>query len=236
MISMRTNWMLAAVLPVALSVGCTGVVQDPPSDGGQIGEENGAHCEVVDRAPLQRDEVSPLGFSAGEILDLAVGVHEHELIWARGGSTALALTVDDEGVYEYLTQEVVVTGDGGRTTANIEPWCPNLVSAKVTLGLETADGAFAESRELELQAYEAGRSQQYLDLDEVSGTFDPWDHVPAASDYDEVRAWLNVTFEASGARGTIDGQGSGVIGDPNQPDSVAYAEAFDIARFGAAEE
>ena len=230
----RTSGVLAAM---AIACGDPGTQPpEPPLDGGQIGEENGSRCEVVDRQPIGRDEVSPLGFAAGPLIDLAVGTHVGDLAWADDATTGATLTIADRGVVEFLSQEVVSTGDPG--TANLaEPalWCPDLLSVGIVLGFETDDGAFAESVEAALLAEVDDRAWLSWSLDAVAGTFDPADHVPPGSDYDEVRAWFDLAVDASGIEVDITGQGSGVIGDPDDPDAAAYAENFDIASFGTGE-
>ena len=227
------RWESMALWVVSFAAGC--LVPDPPDDGGQIGEEVGAHCEVVQRTPLGRDEISPLGFAAGPLLDRDVGTHTLPLVWADGASTELTIEVIEGATIEYLVQEMVSSGGGGEEPA-IEPACPSMVSMAVTLTLQTADGALAESWETELLAEVAEISHLTRELDEVEGSFDPWQFVPEGSSYDEVRAWLDLAFDAAGPAGAIEGQGSGVIGDPNDPDSAAYAEGFGIATFGASEE
>lgn len=228
------DWRQLGVCAALILGACQG--REPPGNGGQIGEEVGAHCEVVERTPLARDEVSPLGFAAGPMLDRIVGEHAHTLRYANGTETALSLTITEGQTIEYLVQEVVSSGEGEQTAMDIAPWCPNLLSMGVTLGFQTEDGAFTESWEVALLADTEDVAYLTRELEGVSGGFDPWAHVPAGSDYDELRAWLDLRFEEAGASGEITGQGSGVIGDPADPESVAYAESFDIAAFGAIEE
>lgn len=228
---MRSSGWLGA-MAVAM-VACTGA--EPPNEqpGGQFGEEAGAHCVVLTETPLALDEISPLGFSAQELLALAAGASEHELDWVQlGQTTSLSLAVTSLDSASYVEQGVERDeGYGGP-----EPWCPNVVKVAVRLELSTEDGALAESAETALTSEGADRVSLTLPLDAVAGSFDPWDHVPAGTDFDEVRAWLELNFDASGLSGRIDGQGSGVVGDPNDPDSVAYAQGFDIATFGDTEE
>jgi hypothetical protein len=211
--------------------------EGPDLDGGQIGSESGAHCEIATETPLAEDEVSPGGFAPAEILALLALPYAGDLQWEAGGSTPLTFAVTPAASYAWVVQEVVVEdGDGSGTAAEIAPWCPSYLAIDVTLDFATADGAFAESFALEVRAESAEAASVGADLASVSGTFDVWDHVPAGSDYDEASASLSVQFDAAGPRGGISGQGSGVLGDPNDPDSVAYAENFEIAHFGSATE
>src|SRR5688500_13866468 len=104
------RWMTLVGITVAGGVGTT----PPNDDGGQFGEEAGAHCEVVGRTPLALDEVSPLGFSAADVLALAEGQHDEVLSWVEaGGSSPLTLTVAQVGDIEYLEQAVVDDGGNG---------------------------------------------------------------------------------------------------------------------------
>lgn len=219
----------AVVLVGLLAAGCD---RPPPGNGGQFGEEEGAQCVVVDRVPLGRDEVSPLGFAAGPLLDVIASEHVDEMLWASGESTALTLSVTEGSLIEHLTREVDL-GEGETIASEIWLDCSDLVSMAVTLALQTEDGAFDESWETTLLASSADLAYQSLDLDEVSGSFDAWQHVPDGSDYDEVHAWLDLSFGSAGVSGTISGQGAGVTGDPQDPNSAAYAESFDIASFGS---
>lgn len=212
------------------SIGCVGTT--PPNDDGQFGEEAGARCDVVTRTPLALDEVSPLGFTAQSVLDLAEGTHPGTLTWLEaGGSSPLTLTVAQAGAIEYVEQAVVTTGTGSGEEPALSLWCPNLVSVGVDIGFVTDDGVFAEQWLGALTSDVEGQTGFDRTLEDLAGTFDPWDHIPADTDFDEVTAWLEVSFDASGPSGLIHGQGSGTDGDPNDPDSSAYAQNFDIASF-----
>lgn len=218
---------LAVALAAGAGAGCTGA--EPPLDGGQIGAEDGT-CEVVDTQPLGRDEVSALGFAAGAVLDYAAGEHADALVWAAGGSTPLVLTVTETADIAFLTREAR-SGDGGGTVATeMAPWCPNVVSMGVAVGLRTDDGAFDEAWDLELLADTADLASASVALDDVAGTFDPWDYAPDDADFDAVRAWLDVTFTAAGPYGAVSGLGEGTDGD------TAYAQALPIATFGQVQE
>jgi hypothetical protein len=213
----------------AFAIGCTG---GGWNDGGQFGEEGGARCEEASRTQLAADETSPLGFAPQAILDLLVGPRDETLTWASGGSTPLALEVVPDGDYAYVEQEFVSDGSGAEPALG----CPNLVVVEGELTFATEDGAFDEHLPVVVQAESAALASLYDPLEQLAGAFDPWDHVPAGSDYDEARAWLEVSFDAAGASGVIEGQGSGVVGDPNDPDSTAYAEGFEVASFGGSAE
>jgi hypothetical protein len=214
-------WMAGAVV----AVGCIGT---PPSDGGQFGEEGGARCGVVSRTPLAVDEVSPLGFSAQDVLPVVSGPRTETLSWSDGTTTELQLEVAPTGVYEYVEQAVVDDGTGTGSEPALAPWCPNEISIAASTTFATADGAFAEALPDPVLAATADAATLTDSLEQVAGTYDVWDHVPAGNDYDDARSWLDVTFSATGVAGAISGQGSGTDGD------VAWAEAFEVASFGDA--
>jgi hypothetical protein len=221
---MRNGVWLGAMWAAA----CTGGTR--PGDGGQFGEEASAQCVVVQSTPLQPDEESPLGFAPQALLDQAEGSSEHELSWlVLGETTPVTVTVTSLGAAAYVEQAVEYEdGYGGP-----EPYCPHLVEVDIQLELTTGDGALAESFTTVLSAQTADDAGLYLALEDLQGSFDPWDHVREGSDFDEVRAWLSLQFGAEGLSGKVSGQGEGTEGDPNDPDAISYAEMFDIATFGA---
>jgi hypothetical protein len=173
------------------------------------------------------------------VLDFAAGEHERELVWSKDGvATPVTVgVVESAGGSEYVTQEVVSDGDDGGIEPALTPFCPNYVSLGVELTVATGDGALAETWTNALAAESADAAHATFPLDDgLAGTFDAWDHVPDSSDYDEVRAWLDLVIDPDGVSGVISGQGSGTMGDPSDPNSAAYAEGFEIARFGPLEE
>lgn len=205
---------------------CTGA--EPPLDGGQIGAEDGS-CEVVDTQALDRDEVSPLGFAAGAVLDYAAGVHADTLAWATGGSTPMTLTVTETADIAFLTREARSGSGTGSVATEMAPWCPNVVSIGVQIALHTDDGAFDEAWDAALLAETGDLATTSIALDGVAGTFDPWDFAPDDAEFDAVRAWLDLTFTPAGPEGVVSGQGEGTDGD------AAYAQSLPIASFGGAE-
>ncbi|MEQ1567972.1 MAG: hypothetical protein ABMA64_20200 [Myxococcota bacterium] len=223
---------LAGMVLAAGLAGCGGPGNH--DDGGQFGEESGARCVVTSRTALSIDEVSPLGFTAQEVVDLTSGARGYSLAYAGGASTPLAFELVPSGVYEYVEQAVVDEGGSGGIEPAFTLFCPNLVAVAAELHFATDDGAFAEVLSVEVSAPELASVSVVDPLDALAGAFDPWDHVPAGSDYDEVEAWLDVHIDAAGVHGTISGQGSGIVGDPDEPDSMAYAESFEVASFGDA--
>lgn len=221
------RWLL---VPLVLTTACT--LGTDPDDGGQIGEESGARCEAVGRTALAVDEESALGFAPQALVDLAVGSTTSTLDWADGTSTPLVEDVVVTGAMELVDYEVIDTGtgDGTQTAMEMALWCPDQVEIEVTLSLTTDDGRLAESVATRLQASEVDLVTAWMTLDQPQGTFDAWDFAPAGNDYDDMRAWIDLTWDASGASGVVHGQGEGTDGD------TAFAENVDIGSWGVVEE
>lgn len=221
------RWLL---VPLVLTTACT--LGTDPDDGGQIGEESGARCEAVGSTPLAVDEESSLGFAPQALIDLAVGSTTSPLAWTDGTSTTLHEDVVVTGAMELVDYEVVDTGTGNGTATAMEMslWCPDQVEIEVTLALSSDDGRLAESVETRIRAAEAGQVTAWMSLDQPQGTFDAWDFAPASNDYDDLRAWVDLTWDSAGPAGTVHGQGSGTDGD------VAFAENLDIGSWGAESE
>lgn len=218
------RWLLVAV---ALSTGCS--IGTDPNDGGQIGEESGARCEAQSHTALTVDEVSELGFAPQALVDLAVGSTMSTLSWADGTSTDLTEEVVVSGAMEFVHYEVVDDGTGdGQTAMEMAMWCPDQVEIEVVLSLDTADGRFAEAIPTRIVASAEDQVTATLSLDAVDGTFDPWDFAPEGNDYDAVRAWVDLAWDANGPSGVVSGQGEGVDGE------VAFAEAIDIGSWSGA--
>ncbi|MBX2802576.1 MAG: hypothetical protein KTR31_33155 [Myxococcales bacterium] len=219
------RWTLAAL---AL-MGCD---PDAINPGGQIGSETGAECKRVDGTSLALDEVSSLGFSPQEMLDLAAGTHVYTLRYGQLG-TETELTVDvthDTGAVEWVDYEVVYPDNGDTVLSEPALDCGDQVEIEIELGFSTADGAFAEVFDVRLQAAYAGEASVWQDLEQLSGSFDPWDHAPAGNDFDDMRAWLSATFEEGRSSGRIDGQGSGEDGE------VAFAQSVDVGSWRSDDE
>ena len=219
------------LLAMVVATGC--VFEERPDDGGQFGEE-GAACVAVERTALALDEASALGFAPQSLLDAAAGEHSATLTWSDGGATPLAISVTPVagGAIELVDYEFL--DEDGEPSA-MEMGCADLVEIEVDVTFATEDGAFAEAWSGRLTSPLADAADLWHDLDAVAGSFDPWDHAPAGNTYDEVRAWVSITFAAGDASGAVSGQGSGTEGDPSDPDSVAYAENLEIGRFGPAQ-
>lgn len=212
----------ALFVPLALLAACSVDDTDPNTPGGQFGEEETSGCEVVDEVVLSVDEVSDLGFSPQDVLDLAEGAHSAALSWADGGSATLSLTVTDGGTYTYRSYQYVST-DGMEMAMD----CPADLVIDVTLAVSTDDGVLAESFDGTLVAVDGLLVSSWVDLEGLSGTFDPEDY--ATETYDEVWADLSVSYEEAGVSGEIWGYGESSSG--SGPDDVVSMTRFEIASF-----
>lgn len=213
--SLAMTLSLAALLLAALAGGCSS----------QFGEDEKIGCLPIRTTVLAIDEPSELGFSGRDVLDGVGTSHTGELAWADGTTTSLTIGVAyDGGEVRFHDNEWV--DDSGRDVAPATG-CPDTVEVDVQLAFATMDGAFAEAWDLPLIATAASSATFGEDVGEPAGTFDPVAHVPPGDTYDAVRAWVAGSFDASGVRGEVSGQGERTEGD------IASATMIDMATFEA---
>ena len=186
-------------------------------------------CLPQSSVSIDRNEVSTLGFSGQQILDLVGGEHYGTLSYSDGTQTDLTITVNPVGE-EVNVVDYEMSG-GGLGGIEIMLDCSDQMEIDVMLQFVTEDGSYNEKWETTVNALVADLGGIYLDidLDELNGRYTFAGADPAG--YDEVRAFVDITFDQSGAHGTINGQTSGSEGDPDDPDSVAFAENHPIASF-----
>lgn len=211
------------LLAALVLVGCSVDGRNRPGDGGQFGEESGAACKPQTETPLAWDEVSAIGVTPQEALDLVDGDHAATLTWADATTTGLSVGVSGAANPRFIDYEWEDDGSG------IEPamTCGDTVAFDVSLTVATDDGALAESWSHTLEAATASDVTAWIDLDALSGSFDALDWADA--DYDEVWADLVVSFGAAGISGEIRGYGEKTEG--SGPDGVVSLTLFDIATF-----
>jgi len=186
-------------------------------------------CLPQSSVSIDRNEVSTLGFSGHQILDLAEGEHNGTLSYSDGTQTDLTIIVNPVGE-EVNVVDYEMSG-GGFGGIEIMLDCPDQMEIDVMLQFVTEDGRYNEKWETTVNAHVEDLGEVYLDidLDELNGSYTFAGADPAG--YDEVRAFVDITFDQSGAHGAINGQTSGNQGDPDDPDSVAFAENHAIASF-----
>ena len=206
---------------LSLAIGC----EPLPYDGGQSGEES-ITCAPISSVDLAADEASALGFGRTEVVDLAEGAHSGTLTYAAGGSAGLTLDVT-AGDARFLDMDWVDSGTGELATPATEIGCADLVEVDATVVFSTDDGAFDETWDTALQAASVDSSSFWMDLDllALGGSFT---YTPDA-DYDEVSAWASGTFDATGAHGVVEGQGTASTG--TDPDDSVSATSLQMAQW-----
>ncbi len=205
-------------------------------DPGQSGEEL-ITCAPASTAEYALDDATnPLGFAGQAVVDLVVREHTTTFTWDKDGAIT-DLVVDVASAATAVTyRDMEWQDDGsGAEIAMAAADCPDDLLLAVTVGFTTADGAFAESWDVDLSAPTAEAAAAYveLDLDALAGTYTVTEVDPA--DFDAVRAFLDLAFDAVGPWGELSGQAED-NGDAADPDSVASAQFFAIGEFGSAPE
>ena len=221
------------VWPLPLLLGLAACDTPRDADGGQFGQEtnDGATCAEVERTPLDDDEVSPLGFSPADLKSWLVAAHTAPLTWSDATATDITVTLSGPSAADYVTY--VAEYPAGMEDANLALDCPAQVELVLATRIETGDGALDEALELTVQATDADAVDLWLELEDLSGTFDPWDWADA--DYDEVWADLRLALRADTAlSGAIEGRGEQTYG--TGPDSAVSLTLFEIATIGSGSE
>jgi len=224
----------ALILSVlSLAGGCAAT---NPADGGQFGEESGAHCEVDTSTPLAMDEAGTEGITPQDLVDLAGGTHSGSLSWVDGSSTGLTVTVSDPSNARALTY-VYVDDSGAEISTEMAMDCGPTVAVDANLAFATDDRVLAESWAVALETGTPGTIPLYRSLEDLAGTFDPADYADAS--YEATWAYLDATFADSGAsdsgvadsgvHGTITGQGQQSSG--SGADGTVSATVYPIATF-----
>lgn len=207
-----------SVLTLAAAISLLGGCDAMFGDGGQSGEET-VVCEAVRTVELTGDEDSELGFGADEVRALIDGAHDGTLVWDAGGQTAVHLTVSELAGARFLDQEWVDDGSGQEPMLDGD--CPDVLAHDAHVTLVTDDGVFDEAFDVQIDAETAELAYFFdeLDLTALGGTFE----FPDAASYDAVRAFVDVTFDADGSHGVIDGQGESVDGDVASATNIPLA-------------
>lgn len=179
------------------------------------------------------DEATEVGLSANELLALADGEHSALFTYATGDSTPLGLTVTGLGAAELLT------GEAPESNTDVYWDCPTTLSVDVRVDFVTEDGAFAEQWDTALTTTVESQGVAAfgvdLDPDGLSGSYDLTSAV-TATDYDDLRAWVNGQFGAEGPSGEISGQASGREECDDGETCSAWAELVEVGTWGAAAE
>ena len=218
---MTTRIALALALLSPLTQGCA-----TSAPGGQTGEEPGACWTKF--TPLASAEVSPLGFSAQDSLNLAAGDHAATLHWIPGqraygpesGDSELTVTITSLGSARFATRD-------GAQTGVTELSCSPSVLTDVAVELDTAGGAFHERFQSMLVASRAELATLSAELlgGHIAGNFA---FEPALTGERLVRLTVNSSFSADAFSGAI---GAGI--EKAQSADVTSLENVPLACWGA---
>jgi hypothetical protein len=192
MVTMRKEpgklWRLVFRLtPFVVLAACT--------SGGQTGEDSEIACKDIKYPLASIESISPLGFSASQILSFATGRHESTLAWhdlhnvvpSSGndagvsgvdyrpgpGETPVALTFTySDGAIRFLHREPVSPAEAGV--------CNDSLEIDVDASLVTGDGALDESFATTLYAYSSQQANwgAIIPWSEITGSFRVTTYVP----------------------------------------------------------
>jgi hypothetical protein len=148
----RFRTLLAAALLAAGTTGCAGGQTGNDGDSGEV-------CDEKAR-PLTLTAVSPLGFSAADVLAHAEAAHTTSFAWQPGnpvpygpeqGTAELLLEVHSRGRFRFVERS---PHDGPSTLVGGD-CCPDSVQVDVRITLRTSGGALEETFDAVLDATRA---------------------------------------------------------------------------------
>ncbi len=212
-------------LLLALSACSSGAVDSasPPE------EASAPSCEDSP-STIASDAPTDLGVSGQDLLERAGALTETELYWVdTAATTALSIALSYGGETRWVDSTELPCSDPEGCPA-IAASCEDRLEVDVTIGFQTADGAFDELWSATLSSAD-GRAATFglaIDPDSLGG-----DWSPAALDpdqYEDFSISAAGRFDEGGPSGSIRAQGSGSDGE------VSWAESIDIARWPAADE
>ena len=207
-------------------LGCSGGAADSAN---LVDEASAPSCEDSP-AVIAADDPTALGLSGQDLLELAGALTETELYWVdTAGTTALSLALSYGGETRWVDSTELPCSDPEDCPA-IAASCEDRLEVDVTLGFQTADGAFDELWSTTLSSTD-GRTATFgltIDPDALGGDWTPEALDPAQ--YEDFSISATGRFGDGGPSGSIWAQGSGSDGE------VSWAENIDIARWPAADE
>ncbi len=247
---MARFWKLAPLcgalgLVAACTAGQTGGeigAGEPNGTGGTEGTgggptTGGGLCDVTDTTLVPRGEVTPLGYSADQILAFAGGVHRVPVQWKDGssefatlsttpasGETELELTVSYEDGDVSLVQRQPGTSGGAGPAIASDP-CNDQLTIEVTVQVKTDNGAFDDTFPATLTVDSASHATLHIDFDpeDLGGSFRTEVLTPA--DAIAKQFAIDAAFAPGGFAGSIMGTITGGNGQ------VAYAAGAEFARW-----
>lgn len=173
---MRKSLLGAALL----SLSCSSVTETGNPDRDNTGEPASENCEDTS-TPIELGAVSPLGFSAANVIALAEGTHAQTLAWLEdemvtssgGDPTEVELHLEIGPNARFVDREPK-QHDGGETLEDElgEPACNDRLELDATLTLKTADGLLDETAEVVVWAEtpNLAHADFGIDADEVRGS------------------------------------------------------------------
>jgi hypothetical protein len=204
--------------------------EPPPPAGGQTGEET-LGCLPVERQTLEVDEPSALGMSARAVLDSLGTEREATFRWSAGPSTTLRIALGVRaGAIEFQTRQWRDSGSGAEGGAELAAAeCNDGLLVPVNLTFETADGAFAETWPVTLDAESAASATVFhrVILDALVGTFQIADLDPVPQG--DIAVYLQLAFRQGVLSGSVSGNAANQSG--SGPDATASARFFSVGTF-----
>ena len=184
------TYRLSALILVAAigTFGCAG-----GQSGGELGADDGTGgggtvesggCDETSSA-LAPNEASPLGFAAEDILAFAAGTFDATMTYLPDDqefvlvdltpdsvTTNLTVTVESKGAAAFVVSEPQVQTGGG-LLIDMASSCQDYVAIDVSVQIRTDDGAFDETLDGQLVAYDASHATLSipLDLAALTGSF-----------------------------------------------------------------
>lgn len=156
-------------------VGCSTQSDTPGGQTGDEGTSNGGGCDY-EPVIVGRDEVTPLGFSAEQTLDIALGVHKAPFFWKQdghaygpeSGESELTLEIEEPGEARFMVGKPV------ESTLQLGAICPNYLEVDVKVRASTRGGALDETFVAPLRGESArvARLVHSFDVEALSGSFE----------------------------------------------------------------
>lgn len=223
------SWVRAVMASLVL-IGCV----DDAGSGPQSGQIGGVYGEggICDdqKEPVGVTDVTPLGFSASDVISSISGERTAPLTWAKGGSTTATVLVGTPTAARFVESTRKEGSPSGGPEPGFAVECSDRLEIDVPLSFSTADGAFAETLEVTLRAERVDAASFYheLDLSALEGSYQVTEVDPSA--YKQVRVYLSGTIDSSAVTGEISGTAESYPSGSG-PDATVSASLFEVAAF-----
>jgi hypothetical protein len=193
--------------------------------GGQTGQEDVTGPCNEERTPLDLGEVSPLGFSAADVLSFAEGENVTTIEWQP-----IDIPYGPESGTQQLTLSVASLGRARYVDRGESPCCFAAVQVDVRVTLETSGGALSESFVTVLEARSADAASLQTDIEPPLGGSLSFDQ-QALGDERFMRLELYAHFEAANFSGGLSA-GFQTISTADGSDGVAGFGSRALASWG----